>query len=477
MKHSVIYFSARGLSGVINLCAIAVYTRLASPDVYGQFVMILAVVEFLNAIMFQWIRFGILRYAQRYSKDYRVDFLNTIVVLFFTMLILTLILFIFVYLCSIDIGKWGEYWFFSIILLWILAWYDLNLELLRADLFPKFYGWIVISRSILTFTCTVMMLIFGIGANGFIIGMMVGMLFPMLFVMKRNWIGIRFPEINSTICKEMITYGLPLTITFSTHFLMVSSDRLLLGWLQGSSESGLYSAAYDLTQQTLLLIMTIINLSAYPIVVRTLENEGVKETKKRLRQYTTSLFFVSIPATAGYIILSPNISRLFLGSNFIEASLIIMPLIALTAFLQGIKQYYLDLSFQLAQRTWFQIWPNMLAASTNIALNFFWIPKWGILGAVYATLFSNFISIVLSWFIGRKIFVLPFPLKEILKIIVATVMMMCTLNSMVIYSGFLSLCAHIVLGAFIYILVGLLMKIGGYHRYFISTLDRIIRKK
>jgi O-antigen/teichoic acid export membrane protein len=474
MKHSAIYFVARGLSGLINLLAITVYTRLTSPAVYGQFVIILAVVEFLNMFIFHWIRFGILRYSQRYSDNKKMIFLNSIIVLFFLMLIFTLLLSFFVSFLPIDF-KWEEFWLLGLILLWIFAWYDLNLELLRAKLFPTTYAWIVFSKSILTLTCTLLMLLFDLGVLGLITGMMIGMLFPLLFVMKKNWKGIQLLMIDPNICKQLITYGFPLTITFSMHFLMVSSDRFMLGWFRGASESGLYSAAYDLTQQTLLLIMTIINLSAYPLVVQALEKRK-NQVKKMLKQYTIALFFVSIPATTGYIILSPDISHLFLGPDFAEASIVIMPLIAITVFLQGIKQYYLDLSYQLGQRTWLQIWPNLIAVCVNVGCNFLWIPKWGILGAAYATLCANLVVIIISWLIGRKVFPLPFPFKEIIKILMATVMMVFVLHSIGTYSGLLRFCAQIVLGLFIYILVGFLLKVGGYHRYFINVFNRIMKK-
>ncbi|SFJ06429.1 oligosaccharide flippase family protein [Thermoflavimicrobium dichotomicum] len=477
VKHSLIYFIARGLSGLINLCAIGVYTRLTSPEEFGKYVMVLAVVEFVNAVLFHWIRYGILRYSQRYTEDQRGIFLSTIATLFFIMFIFTLILSQLVLWVLIDLGKWGELWQIGLVLLWIMAWFDLNLELLRADLSPGTYGWMLLGKSVLTFICIIVMLNFDMGAKGFIIGMMTGMLFPLIFVMKRNWKGIRIPVIDPNICKQMITYGLPLTITFSMHFVMVSSDRLILGWIRGPDESGLYAVAYDLTQQTLLLVMTIINLSAFPLVVHALENGEIAETHKKLQQYTTALFFVSFPATAGFIVLAPGISRLFLGPDFLDVAFTIMPLIAFTAFLEGTKQYYLDLSFQLGQRTWFQIWPNIIAACANVGFNFLWIPKWGVLGAVYATIVANLMAIVMSWFIGRKIFPLPFPSKEILKIVLATLMMVFILKPLATYSGFLILFTQIVLGLFIYISVGYVLKIGGYHRYFKNILGRMTRKR
>ena len=40
LRHSFIYLFARGVPGVINFLAIAVYTRLLPPEEYGQYALV-----------------------------------------------------------------------------------------------------------------------------------------------------------------------------------------------------------------------------------------------------------------------------------------------------------------------------------------------------------------------------------------------------------------------------------------------------
>jgi O-antigen/teichoic acid export membrane protein len=314
------------------------------------------------------------------------------------------------------IQRYKGLWWMGLGLLWIMAWYELNLELLRAKLAPHVYGWIVISKALVTTFFSIWMITVDMGAYGLLLGVMTGMLLPLIFILRENWKEVRIPQIDRTIYQQLVMYGFPLTITLSLHFVIVSSDRIMLGWLKGTTEAGIYAVAYDLTQQTLLLIMVIVNLAGFPLVVRTLESGKITETKKQLHRYTTTFFMLSIPATAGYIVLAPQIALLFLGPVFREQAALVIPLIALAVFFEGTKHFYIDLSFQLAKRTLLQIWPNLIAACLNVGLNFFLIPYMGILGAVYTAIVSYLLAIMISWLIGRQIFPLPFPYKEILKI-------------------------------------------------------------
>ena len=61
-RHSVFYLLARGLPGLVNLAAIAVYTRLLAADEYGRYALVIAGVGFANKLMFEWLRLACVRF-------------------------------------------------------------------------------------------------------------------------------------------------------------------------------------------------------------------------------------------------------------------------------------------------------------------------------------------------------------------------------------------------------------------------------
>lgn len=53
LRHSALYTLARGLPGLINFAALAVYTRLLGPEEYGRYALVIAAVGLANAVLFQ----------------------------------------------------------------------------------------------------------------------------------------------------------------------------------------------------------------------------------------------------------------------------------------------------------------------------------------------------------------------------------------------------------------------------------------
>jgi hypothetical protein len=69
LKHSALYLFARGLPGLVAFLSIAIYTRLLSPEAYGQYVLVVATVGLCNAIVFHWMRMGLLRFLPAHLEQ------------------------------------------------------------------------------------------------------------------------------------------------------------------------------------------------------------------------------------------------------------------------------------------------------------------------------------------------------------------------------------------------------------------------
>src|SRR5690606_23666827 len=115
--------------------------------------------------------------------------------------------------------------------------------------------------------------------------------------------------------------------------------------------------------------------------------------------------------------------NLFFGEEFREIGKLILPLISIAAFLNGIKSYYFDLAFQLKQKTYLQIYPIMIAVLLNLCLNLVFIPKWGVVGAAYTSIISYFLALIISVVLGRRIIKMPIDLVMLIKVIFSTVLM------------------------------------------------------
>src|SRR5690606_22027364 len=133
------------------------------------------------------------------------------------------------------------------------------------------YGRLMGSKSLLALLVGGCLAWVGLGAYAPLIGLLTGHTIAVAIFGLFLWRGVRprWPEAEAL--REQLRYGLPLTITFALTWIISSSDRLLLGWLMDEAAVGVYAVGYDLAQQSLGLLLTIINTAAFPLAVQALE--------------------------------------------------------------------------------------------------------------------------------------------------------------------------------------------------------------
>jgi O-antigen/teichoic acid export membrane protein len=198
--------------------------------------------------------------------------------------------------------------------------------------------------------------------------------------------------------------------------------------------------------------MLVVNLAGYPLVLRAFEGAGVEAARAQLRQNAVLLLAVALPAALGTVILAPNLARVVLGAPFRDDGARLLPWIAPAALLAGAMLYYTNLAFQLGRRTTGQLWATLGAALLNLALNVVWIPRFGLLGAAWATLLAYALGLALGWTLGRRVFPLPLPSAEALKPLAAALIMGLALWPCRAWTGPLALAAQIGLGLGVYAL-------------------------
>jgi O-antigen/teichoic acid export membrane protein len=305
------------------------------------------------------------------------------------------------------------------------------------------------------------LVILGLGALGALLGLLFGTLLASVLLSWRQWHGSRLKQSDPGLVRQLLAYGLPLAATFALGSLVGTGDRFLIAALLDEAAAGVYAAGYDVAQQTLGMLLMIVNLAAYPLVVRALEQSGLDDARQQLRWNFSILLVIGLPATAGMIVLAPNIAQVVLGLGFRAAAVVLIPWVAAGALISGVKSYYLDLAFQLGHRTAIQIWISLFAALTNLVLNLLWIPAHGIVGAAYASVASASLGLVASWAWGRRVFPLPGVPPETLKVAAATAAMAGGLLLMGRATGLRALAVQVVGGAAVYGAMLLVLDLKG----------------
>lgn len=180
--------------------------------------------------------------------------------------------------------------------------------------------------------------------------------------------------------------------------IMVSMDTLMIGWLKEAADVGLYGAA----QRPLLFLYALPALfatSLLPMFSKYAQLDSVR-FKNILELSLTLSLAVALPIVVGGIIISKELMLLMYGSEFSASSqafvilLFTLPLV-FPAFIIGdaIVSYN-------GQRALFLF--SSLGAVGDIILNFFLIPKYGILGAAFSTVLAQVLVNIASWYKLRQ---------------------------------------------------------------------------
>ena len=138
VSHTALYFVARLVPGAVNFAALIVFSRLLSPDQYGNYALVLAAVGFGNAILFSWLQLSLLRHFDVF-KERETELLSSIIYSFIGLVGFTGVAGI---LCWV---VWGGspsvlLYLFGILVLWGQAWFELNAQLKSVQLNPRAYG-------------------------------------------------------------------------------------------------------------------------------------------------------------------------------------------------------------------------------------------------------------------------------------------------------------------------------------------------
>ena len=421
------YAPAKIIPGLFGFLAIIIYTRLLSPKEYGLYILAITTISIVTAICFEWLNKSVLRYFEKHKQiGQMTEFISTVVDSLMGIIIVVLILW---YLGVNSLQKYLEP---NLVLLlnigglviFTVAGYSFILYIRQAAQESFQYAIRSIIRAFVELTIAASFIyFFHMGPKGILWAMVItagSILLWDIFSSRRIW-QIKISYFSKKLFKNLLGYGFPLVGLSVASYILVAADRYMIKYFLTTDKVGIYSASYSLASEVIQFPMAILLLAAYPIIMATFEKDGEGATSLLLNKIISLYFIFLMPVIFGITVLSKNIANILLGESF-RSGYTILPWISVGVFCFGLTQYFYK-PFELKEKTKILSSLVFFAAILNIILNLFFIPKFGILGAAYATLISYLAYFFSSWLISRKIFLWSFPWQTIAKTILASVVM------------------------------------------------------
>ena len=186
--------------------------------------------------------------------------------------------------------------------------------------------------------------------------------------------------------KEMVLFGAPFLIFDLSIIVLNLSDRFFIEHFLGLSETGIYSIGSLVGSLVLIGVNALINVFR-PIIYEKTRNYALEKNSLKFFsiQYLTTILIITLFLV---VVLNKIIFLYFIDAKFYASQEIVWT-IACGFFFWGLHSFYLSyFIFEKKTKTIFMV--SILSISLNLALNYILIPKFGIIGAGYATLATYF---------------------------------------------------------------------------------------
>jgi len=215
-------------------------------------------------------------------------------------------------------------------------------------------------------------------------------------------------DFDFTIFRQMWKYGWPIMVAGIAFVINENLDKLLIKDMISDEIMGAYSGCYKLAVFMTIFVQAF-KMGAEPFFFNQAEKENARET------YADILKYFVIAGSMIFLILVCFIDFfkvLVIRDPQYWMAISIVPIILLANLFLGIY-HNLSVWYKLTDRTRTGMYISILGAVITIVLNLVLIPVLGFIAAAWATLVAYGSMMLVSYFLGKKYYPVPYDIKKI----------------------------------------------------------------
>ncbi len=231
----------------------------------------------------------------------------------------------------------------------------------------------------------------------------------------------------------------------------------MIGFYLGPASVGYYSPGYSVGN-LINIFFAPLNFILPATLSKHYDNNNIDEVKNILNISLKYYLIVAIPSFFGLSLLSEPLLNILTTPDIASKGYFITPFVALSSLLFGIYTIYQKIII-LEKKTKITAKIALIAAISNILLNFLLIPYIGIIGAAFTTLLAYLIFLLLTLYYSSKFLRLYLDIKLLIKCIFSSMVMsylITTIDGDI--EGIISFISVVAIGATIYIITLLILK-------------------
>ncbi|PHS33945.1 MAG: hypothetical protein COA92_02570 [Sulfurovum sp.] len=390
-NHSKNYLLAEFFNKGIVFLTIPIFTYLLSPEDYGVISIYAVTINIFIVLIGLNFHTSVARRYHEDTNDFS-EFMGSNIIF---LSIFNLCMILFLYFLKDSLASFfaidNNVFFIAIIVSSLSVFLQVELSYLQTSQQSKKYVTILVIRNILL-TLGAIVWIYLLEDNKYL-----GKIYSELLIMSiififviRDLIKISKFNFDTKFIKYALAYGIPLIPHTLSGLILLQADRIIINQISGSHETGLYSFAFNVGM-IMSIFVTSFNNAWIPIFYKNLKEKAYSQIQSSANKYVKIIFIVTLVL----ILFSKEIVMIMADEKYYDA-LKIVPIIILGFTFVYLYTLYANYAFYRKKTGLISLF-TFIAASVNIGLNYFFIPKYGYVSAAWTTLFSYFILFILHY--------------------------------------------------------------------------------
>ncbi len=416
------YLPAQLVPAAVGFLSVPILSRVMEPAEQGDYRLVLATTAAM-AIAVDWVGAAVLRFYPSYERDDRLDeFCRSAVTAAFGAIALACLLVgggVLALSASLRPELRSLLWL-GIGSFALGTMHTTLAVLLRARRDLGWYGLLCSLESLgkLALGLAIAWLI-SAGGRGMLLGACAIYLFLLPLAWRRAWQGTReaFRPGLATL-RPMAAYGLPLTLGGLCVWALNFGDRYLVNHFDTTEAVGIYSSAYGIADNTIILVTFILMRAGNPLLMRVWETDGPEAARSLLGTLTRYTLATCVPAAVLLAVLARPVVEGLLDAPYWEGYPVV-PVVAAASLLRGLQDRF-QIGLHLVRRNTPLTVVLVIASLLNIGLNVVLIPRMGYMGAAYATLAAFGAQLGLTAAVSSRLMPWRFPWLSLLRVALAS---------------------------------------------------------
>jgi O-antigen/teichoic acid export membrane protein len=450
VRHIIGYAPSQLITAFMSFAALFCYTRLLTPEEFGNYALIVISMNALATIFFFWLQTSLPRLMPQAIKDGRAQEFRATTYVAYAAVSSILIIMDALAIAFLPLGDYYLVAWLAVPLCLARSFLTMNEAFHRSYLNFNRYNVIECGQAIFGLILGLGLVYFGhMGSTGAIIGMITGMAL-MLLVDLRTMLTTPLNKCRRDMFKDIARYGTPLVASFGLSYVVSQSDRYFIKHYQGLAAVGIYSAGYSLMDRITTNLFMLVATPAFPLTMYRYEHEGAEGARDQMYKNGVALLMIALPATAGLFLTNVQLATVFLGPEFREGAIKVMPWIAIGSIMNGFITHYFSYSFHITKKPLLLLFTQGPGAFLNLAMNIMLIPRLGYVGAAYSMVGCYVLMLSLNIWLGHRTFPINFPFKPALQIAGAVAIFVIVLKIIPFSNDLVGLVSEATLGGIIY---------------------------